>query len=182
MRAPLTTIACLSSAAAGCWTVLQGTLAEKLRSGGAGIPAFYTRTAYGTVVANGGFPIKYNADKSVAIESKKKDVRSFNGKEYVMEESIVGDVALVKAWKADPFGNLVFRGTARNFNPDCAMASKFTIAEVEELVPMGAIDPVDVHVPGVYVKAVVVANKEKKIEVRLACMHESKRVRGSSHE
>jgi len=145
----------------------QGTLAEKLRCGGAGIPAFFTRTAYGTVVANGGFPIKYNADKSVAISSEKKDIRSFGGKEYVMEEAITGEVGLVKAWRADPFGNLVFRGTARNFNPDVAMAARYTIAEVEEIVPMGAIKPEDVHVPGIYVKAIVHApNVEKKIERR----------------
>jgi len=145
----------------------QGTLAEKLRCGGAGIPAFFTRTAYGTVVANGGFPIKYNADKSVAIASEKKDHRSFNGKEYVLEEAITGDVGLVKAWRADPFGNLVFRGTARNFNPDVAMAARYTVAEVEEIVPMGSIKPEDVHVPGIYVKAIVHApNVEKKIERR----------------
>ena len=145
----------------------QGTLAEKLRAGGAGIPAFYTHTACGTIVSEGGFPIKYEKDgTTVAIAAPKKDVRTFKGRDYVMEESIVGDVGLVKAWRADPFGNLVFRGNARNFNPDCAVAGRFTIAEVEEIVPLGAIDPADVHLPGVYVKAVVQANVEKKIEKR----------------
>lgn len=153
----------------------QGTLAEKLRAGGAGIPGFYTRTAYGTVVANGGFPIKYRADKTVEIPSKKKEIKSFNGRDYVLEESITGDVALVKAWKADPFGNLVFRGTARNFNPDCAMAAKFTIAEVEEIVPLGSLKPEDVHLPGVYVQAIVKANMEKKIERRTVAKSATKK-------
>jgi 3-oxoacid CoA-transferase len=147
----------------------QGTLAEKLRAGGAGIPAFYTRTAYGTVVADGGFPIKYNAsDKTkVEIASKPKQRQTFGGKEYIMEESITGDVGLVKAWRADPFGNLVFRGTSRNFNPEVAAAARYTIAEVEEIVPLGSIKPEDVHVPGIYVKAIVHAPEvEKKIERR----------------
>lgn len=129
-----------------------------------GIPAFYTRTAFGTVVANGGLPIKWGPNKTVEIMSEPKEIKVFNGREYVMEESIVGDIALVKAWKADTYGNLVFRGTARNFNPDCATASRFCIAEVEEIVPMGEIDPKDVHVSGVFVKAIVKAQREKKIE------------------
>ena len=98
----------------------QGTLAERLRAGGAGIPAFYTSTAYGTVIQEGGFPIKYRADKTVEIESKPRESRSFNGRNYVMEEAITGDFSLVKAWKGDTDGNLVFRATARNFNPECA--------------------------------------------------------------
>lgn len=126
----------------------QGTLAEKLRAGGAGIPAFYTPTAYGTNIHTGGVPVKYNADGSVAIESKPKESREFNGRHYVLEESIRGDYSLVKAWKGDKQGNLVFKATARNFNPDCAKAGKICIAEVEELVEVGEIPPDQVHLPG----------------------------------
>ena len=127
----------------------QGTLAEKLRAGGCGIPAFYTRTGVGTLVAEG------------------KEVREFDGHQYVMERSLVPDVSLVKAWKADHSGNLVFRLTARNFNPAVAMAGKVTIVEVEELVPTGAIAPDDVHLPGIYVHRIVVnATPEKRIEKR----------------
>jgi 3-oxoacid CoA-transferase subunit A len=115
----------------------QGTLAEKLRAGGAGIPAFFTRTGYGTQVAEG------------------KETREFDGHMYVMERSIVADVALVKAWKADPSGNLVFRKTARNFNPMAATAGKVCIAEVEEIVAIGEIDPDQVHTPGIYVDRIV---------------------------
>jgi 3-oxoacid CoA-transferase len=143
----------------------QGTLAEKLRAGGAGIPAFFTPTAYGTVIQQGGFPIKYSqGGKAVEIASDPKESRMFNGRGYVMEESIVGDIGLVKAWKADPFGNLVFRGTARNFNPDCARAARYVIAEVEEMVPAGALAPDEIHLPGVHVDAVFKANSEKTIE------------------
>jgi 3-oxoacid CoA-transferase subunit A len=127
----------------------QGTLAEKLRAGGCGIPAFYTRTGVGTLVAEG------------------KEVREFDGHAYVMERSLVPDISLVKAWKADHSGNLVFRLTARNFNPAVAMAGKLTIVEVEELVPTGAIAPDDVHLPGIYVHRIVVnATPEKRIEKR----------------
>jgi 3-oxoacid CoA-transferase subunit A len=127
----------------------QGTLAERLRAGGAGIPAFFTRTGYGTVVAEG------------------KETREFDGQMYVMETALRADVALVKAWKADASGNLVFRKTARNFNPACAMAGRVCVAEVEELVPVGAIDPDHVHLPGIYVDRIVVnANPEKRIEQR----------------
>jgi len=115
----------------------QGTLAEKLRAGGAGIPAFFTRTGYGTQVAEG------------------KEVREFDGNMYVMERSIVADVALVKAWKADPSGNLVYRKTARNFNPMVATAGKVCIAEVEIMVEMGELDPDQVHTPGIYVDRIV---------------------------
>ena len=127
----------------------QGTLAEKLRAGGAGIPAFFTKTGVGTIVAEG------------------KEVRVFDGEQYVMERSLVADVSLVKAWKADPVGNLVFRKTARNFNPNVAMAGKLTIVEVEELVGLGEIDPDTVHTPGIFVHRIVV-NKtpEKRIEQR----------------
>ncbi len=127
----------------------QGTLAEKLRAGGSGIPAFFTRTGVGTIVAEG------------------KEVRNFDGHDYVMERSLVADVALVKAWKADRTGNLIYRRTARNFNPLCAMAGKVTIVEVEELVEVGAIDPDAVHTPGIFVQRIVVnPNPEKRIEQR----------------
>ena len=127
----------------------QGTLAERLRAGGAGIPAFFTATGYGTVVAEG------------------KETREFNGRHYVMETALVADVSLVKAWKADAAGNLVFRKTARNFNPACAMAGKVCIAEVEEIVEVGAIDPDHVHLPGIYVDRIVHnPHPEKRIEQR----------------
>ncbi len=127
----------------------QGTLAEKLRAGGAGIPAFYTRTGVGTLVAEG------------------KETREFDGHTYVMERALVPDVALVKAWKADESGNLVFRRTARNFNPAAAMAGKTTIVEVEHIVPTGSIDPDAVHLPGIYVHRIVLnATPEKRIEKR----------------
>jgi len=127
----------------------QGTLAERLRAGGAGIPAFFTATGYGTVVAEG------------------KETREFDGRMYVMETALTADVSLVKAWKADKAGNLVFRKTARNFNPACAMAGKVCIAEVEEVVEVGAIDPDQVHLPGIYVDRIVLnPNPEKRIEQR----------------
>ena len=125
----------------------QGTLAERLRAGGAGIPAFYTATGVGTEVAKG------------------KEHKEFDGKTYIMEKGIVGDFAFVKAWKADPFGNLVYRKTARNFNPVVATAGKITIAEVEELVGVGELDPDEIHTPGVYVQKVFVGdNYRKRIE------------------
>ena len=127
----------------------QGTLAERLRAGGAGIPAFFTATGYGTIVAEG------------------KETREFDGKHYVLETALKADVSLVKAWKADKAGNLVFRKTARNFNPAAAMAGKACVAEVEELVEIGAIDPDHVHLPGIYVDRIVVnASPEKRIEQR----------------
>jgi 3-oxoacid CoA-transferase subunit A len=127
----------------------QGTLAERLRAGGAGIPAFFTRTGYGTIVAEG------------------KETREFDGHHYVMETALNADVSLVKAWKADKAGNLVFRKTARNFNPACAMAGKVCVAEVEQLVEVGQIDPDHVHLPGIYVDRIVVnATPEKRIEQR----------------
>jgi len=127
----------------------QGTLAEKLRAGGAGIPAFFTATGVGTVVAEG------------------KETREFEGRTYLMERSIVPDVSLVKAWKADRSGNLKFRRTARNFNPNVAMAGRITIVEVEEIVPTGAFDPDEVHLPGIFVHRIVLnAHPEKRIEQR----------------
>ncbi len=127
----------------------QGTLAEKLRAGGAGIPAFFTRTGVGTIVADG------------------KEIREFDGQQYVMERSLVPDVSLVKAHIADRSGNLVFRKTARNFNPNVAMAGKFTVVEVEEIVDTGSLDPDQIHLPGIYVHRIVLnTNPEKRIEQR----------------
>eukprot|EP01135_Chromosphaera_perkinsii_P008629 Nk52_evm1s1406 gene=Nk52_evmTU1s1406 len=143
----------------------QGTLAERIRAGGAGVPAFFTPTAYGTVIHEGGAPIKYDKDGGIEIASKKREERSFNGNDYIMEEAITGDFALVKAWKADTAGNLIFRKTARNFNSPMAKAAKVTVAEVEEIVPVGTFDPNDIHVPGVFVKRLVIGkNFEKRIE------------------
>jgi len=134
----------------------QGTLAERLRAGGAGIPAFFTRTGYGTIVAEG------------------KETREFDGHHYVMETALKADVSLVKAWKADTSGNLVFRKTARNFNPACAMAGKVCIVEVEQVLAVGDIDPDHVHLPGIYVDRIVLnASPEKRIEQRF--------VRGGTH-
>lgn len=127
----------------------QGTLAERIRAGGAGIPAFFTPTGVGTVVANG------------------KEVREFDGRRYVLERAIRGDFALVKAWKGDRLGNLVFKATARNFNPMMCTAATITIAEVEELVPVGELDPDTIHTPGIFVQRVVVGEAyEKRIEKR----------------
>ncbi len=127
----------------------QGTLAEKLRAGGAGIPAFFTRTGVGTIVAEG------------------KEIREFDGEQYVMERSLTADVALVKAYKADKAGNLIFRRTARNFNPMCAMAGKVTVAEVEQIVEIGELDPDEIHTPGIFVQRIVLnAHPEKRIEQR----------------
>jgi len=128
--------------------VPQGTLAERMRAGGSGIPAFFTPAGYGTVVAEG------------------KETREFEGKHYVMERGIVGDFSLVAAWKGDRYGNLVFRKTARNFNPVAAMAGKICIAEVEEMVEVGEIDPDQVHLPGIFVHRILVAEREKRIEQR----------------
>lgn len=149
----------------------QGTLAERLRAGGAGVPAFYTRTAYGTAVHEGKNVIKYGPGGAkagdVAIMSEPRESRDFDGKGYIMEKAIVGDFALVKAWKADERGNLVWRGTSRNFNPDCARAAKVCIAEVEEIVPVGSLSPEEIHLPGIYVHRVVQGQGyEKRIEKR----------------
>lgn len=126
----------------------QGTLAEKMRAGGAGIPAFFTATGYGTPVAEG------------------KEERQFNGRHYILEEAITGDFAIVKAWKADRYGNLVFRHTARNFNPLAATAGKITVAEVEEIVEPGDLNPNEIHTPGIYVNRVIKGSFEKRIEQR----------------
>ena len=133
----------------------QGTLAERLRAGGAGIGAFYTPTGVGTLVADGGLPWRYHPDGSVAVASPPKEVRMFAGVAMVLEEAIRTDVALVRAAVADRHGNLVFHASARNFNPNAAMAGRLTIAEAERLVEPGEIDPDAVHVPGVFVQRVV---------------------------
>ncbi|CAM3656002.1 CoA transferase subunit A [Pseudoalteromonas sp. CO348] len=124
----------------------QGTLAEKMRAGGAGIPAFYTATGYGTPIAEG------------------KEVKEFDGRPYILEESITGEFAIVKAWKADRYGNLVFRHTAMNFNPMAATAGKITVAEVEEIVEPGELEPSQIHTPGIYVNRVIKGDFEKRIE------------------
>jgi 3-oxoacid CoA-transferase subunit A len=128
--------------------VPQGTLAERMRAGGAGIPGFYTATGVGTLVAEG------------------KETRKFDGRDYVLERGIVGDFSLVAAWKGDRYGNLVYRKAARNFNPMAASAGKIAIAEVEELVEPGDLDPECVHTPGVFVQRVLVAPRQKRIERR----------------
>lgn len=145
----------------------QGTLAERLRAGGAGIPAFFTPTGAGTAVSEGGLPLKYAEDGSVAKASERKETREFAGKLHVLEPAIHGDFAIVKAWKGDRFGNLVYRHTARNFNPMCAAAGKITIAEVERLVHVGELDPDHIHTPGIFVHRIFQgAHFEKKIERR----------------
>jgi 3-oxoacid CoA-transferase subunit A len=126
----------------------QGTLAERMRAGGSGIPGFYTKTGVGTVIAEG------------------KDVKNFDGEDYILERGIVADLSIVKAWKADDTGNLVFRKTARNFNPPAAMCGRVCIAEVEEIVPRGSLDPDHIHLPGIYVHRLIQGEHEKRIEQR----------------
>ena len=126
----------------------QGTLAERMRAGGCGIPGFYTKTGVGTQIAEG------------------KEVKVFNGEEYILEQGIFADLSIVKAWKADDTGNLVFRKTARNFNPPAAMCGKVCVAEVEEIVPRGSIDPDHLHLPGIYVHRIIQGEHEKRIEQR----------------
>lgn len=143
----------------------QGTLAERLRAGGAGIPAFYTPTGVGTQVADGGLPWRYDGAGGVAVASPPKETRDFDGRTYVLERAIRTDFALVHAWKGDRHGNLVYREAAANFNPDCAAAGRITIAEVEHLVEPGEIPPAEVHTPGIHVHRVVhVPNPTKRIE------------------
>lgn len=126
----------------------QGTLAERMRAGGCGIPGFYTKTGVGTVIAEG------------------KDVKNWSGQDYILEEGIFADLSIVKAWKADETGNLVFRKTARNFNPPAAMCGKVCVVEVEEIVPTGSLDPDNIHLPGVYVHRIIRGEHEKRIEQR----------------
>jgi 3-oxoacid CoA-transferase subunit A len=133
----------------------QGTLAERMRAGGAGIAGFYTRTGVGTLIAEG------------------KETKEFNGKTYVLEQGLVADLSIVKAWKADPSGNLVFRKTARNFNPPAATCGKVCVVEVEEIVPLGSLDPDTIHLPGVYVHRIIQGEHEKRIEQRTVRKKES---------
>jgi 3-oxoacid CoA-transferase subunit A len=143
----------------------QGTLAERLRAGGCGIPAFYTPAGVGTLVAEGGLPWRYNADGSVAVSSPEKEVRRFGDSDYVLEHGIVTDFALVRAARGDRHGNLSYDASARNFNPLCAMAGRITIAEVEVLVEPGELDPEHIDTPGVFVQRVVeVGEAGKQIE------------------
>jgi 3-oxoacid CoA-transferase subunit A len=154
----------------------QGTLAEKLRAGGAGIPAFYTPAGVGTQIAQGGLPRRYAPDGSIAVASAPKEVRTFDSADYVLEESLRPDFALVHAAKGDRHGNLVFHAAAMNFNPLAAMAGRVTIAEVEELVEPGEIDPGAVHCPGIFVQRVVHApGVEKRIERRTVSVAEGSR-------
>jgi 3-oxoacid CoA-transferase subunit A len=149
----------------------QGTLAERMRAGGSGIPAFFTATGVGTQVADGGLPWKYDDAGHVIVASPPKEVRPFETaegtKNYVMERAIVADFALVRAWKGDRHGNLIYRASARNFNPLVAMCGKVTIAEVEELVEPGELEANDVHTPGVYVQRVVALTVEQAAEKRI---------------
>jgi 3-oxoacid CoA-transferase/3-oxoacid CoA-transferase subunit A len=142
--------------------VPQGTLAERIRAAGAGIPAFYTPTGVATMVADGGLPMLYDKQGSVKKTSPKKETRSFNGKDYVLEEALYADFAIIKAKTADTFGNLIFNMTARNFNPVMAMAAKVTIVEVENLVPIGELNPDHIHVPGAYVNRIYVGKHYQK--------------------
>jgi 3-oxoacid CoA-transferase subunit A len=145
----------------------QGTLAERLRAGGSGVPAFFTATGVGTQISEGGLPWRYAADGSVTVASPAKETRTFGQREYVLEEAITADFGLVHALVADRHGNLVFHETARNFNPLCAMAGRVTIAEVEQIVEPGDLDPDRIHLPGVFVQRVVhVPAAEKRIERR----------------
>ena len=145
----------------------QGTLAERLRAGGSGIPAFYTPAGVGTLVADGGLPWRHGPDGSVVVASPPKEVRVFDEREYVLERGIVTDFALVRAARGDRHGNLSYDASARNFNPLCAMAGRITIAEVEQLVEPGELDPEHIDTPGVFVQRVVQVGEEgKRIEKR----------------
>jgi 3-oxoacid CoA-transferase subunit A len=147
----------------------QGTLAERLRAGGAGIPGFYTATGVGTQVADGGLPWRYSPDGSVAIASPPKETRTFDSddQEFVLERAIVADFALVRAWKGDRHGNLVFHSSARNFNPLAAMAGRVTIAEVEHLFDAGELSPDEIHLPGVYVHRVIALTPDQAADKRI---------------
>ena len=145
----------------------QGTLAERMRAGGSGIPAFFTATGGGTQVAEGGLPWRYDDAGNVVVASPAKETRDFDGREYVLEEAIVADFGLVRAWKGDRHGNLVYRDSARNFNPLAAMCGRLTIAEVEHLVDPGEIDANEVHTPGVFVQRVVALTPEQAAEKRI---------------
>jgi 3-oxoacid CoA-transferase subunit A len=145
----------------------QGTLAERMRAGGSGIAAFFTATGGGTQVAEGGLPWRYDHLGNVTVSSPPKETRDFGGREYVLEEAIIADFALVRAWKGDRHGNLVYRDSARNFNPIAAMCGRITIAEVEELVEPGELNPNDVHTPGVFVQRVVPLTADQAADKRI---------------
>ncbi|MYU22600.1 CoA transferase subunit A [Streptomyces sp. SID8352] len=145
----------------------QGTLAERLRAGGCGVPAFYTPAGVGTQVAEGGLPWRYASDGTVAVASPPKEIRSFDGRDHVLETGITTGFALVRAARGDGHGNLVFDASARNFNPLVAMAGRVTIAEVEELVEPGSIAPADVHLPGVFVQRVVALTADQAADKRI---------------
>lgn len=145
----------------------QGTLAERMRAGGSGIAAFYTRTGIGTLVAEGGMPWRYDAEGNVALSSPAKQTATFDGIEYVLERAIVADFGLVRAWKGDRHGNLVYRAAARNFNPLAAMCGRVTIAEVEQLVEPGELDPNEIHTPGAFVQHVVALTPEQAADKRI---------------
>jgi 3-oxoacid CoA-transferase subunit A len=157
----------------------QGTLAERMRAGGSGIPAFFTATGVGTQVAEGGLPWRYDEAGNVAVSSPAKEVRSFptaeGEKDFVLERAIVADFGLVRAWKGDRHGNLVYRESARNFNPLAAMCGRVTVAEVEHLVEPGELEPDDVHTPGVFVQRVVALSEEQVADKRI----EKKTTRGA---
>eukprot|EP01013_Petalomonas_cantuscygni_P025875 TRINITY_DN47_c0_g1_i1.p1 TRINITY_DN47_c0_g1~~TRINITY_DN47_c0_g1_i1.p1 ORF type:complete len:513 (+),score=131.25 TRINITY_DN47_c0_g1_i1:66-1604(+) len=142
----------------------QGTLAERIRAGGAGIPAFYTATGAATPLQLGTHEIRVKTDTAPAMMSPKKETRDFNGRTFVLEHGITGDFALVKGWKADTEGNVIFKGTARNFNPACAQAAKTTVVEVEEIVPAGALHPDQIHLPGIFVHRIVEMRYKPRIE------------------
>ncbi|MCZ4585963.1 CoA transferase subunit A [Rhodococcus opacus] len=145
----------------------QGTLAERLRAGGSGIPAFFTATGVGTQIAEGGLPWRYDASGEVVVASPPKQTQTFDGQEYVLERAIVADFGLVRAWKGDRHGNLVYNASARNFNPLAAMSGRVTIAEVEELVEPGELDPNEVHTPGAYVQRVVALTPDQAADKRI---------------
>jgi 3-oxoacid CoA-transferase subunit A len=157
----------------------QGTLAERMRAGGSGIPAFFTATGGGTQVAEGGLPWKYDAEGNVIVASPAKETRDFGGREYVLEEAIVADFGLVRAWRGDRHGNLIYRDSARNCNPPAAMCGRVTIAEVEELVEPGELNPNDVHTPGVYVQRVVALTPEQAADKRIERVTTRPRVTGA---
>ena len=158
----------------------QGTLAERCSAGGKGVPAFYTPAAFGTVVQTGELPLRYNKDGTVAQYSKPKDVRVFNGKQYIMEEALAGDYAFVKAYKADKLGNCQFRLAAQNFNGAMGRNAKITIVEAEHIVEVGSIDPVAVHLPGIHVNRVIQSTAEKKIEKYVNRKPEGEEAKSSS--
>lgn len=145
----------------------QGTLAERMRAGGSGIGGFFTQTGVGTQVAEGGLPWRYNADGSVALSSPKKETKIFDGKTYVLEEALIADFALIHAYKADEDGNLVFRRTSRNFNMVAGMCGRTTVVEVEEVVPVGSLDPDQIHLPGVYVHRILPLTPEQRAAKRI---------------